>query len=401
MGNRPPSGPWPATTSTVMLNGERKGGPVRLLEWQGRDLMAQAGIPVPSGALVRTPQEAREVAQKIDAPVVLKAQVPVGGRGKAGGIRTASDPTAASAEAAALLSMHVKGYPVRELLVVAAAQVQTEHYLSITVDRKRRCPLFIYSAAGGVDIEEVARTRPDDIRQVPVPALEGVLPFRLRRLLEPAPVSVRKALGTVAQQLYQLFVHYEAQLVEINPLAETDRGLLALDAKVILDEDHRPGPQFEGLAEADSDPLETEAAEAGLHYVRLDGDIGVIGNGAGLVMATLDLVAQAGGRSANFLDIGGGARADRVKTALDIVTREGKLRALLINVFGGITRCDEVAKGIGQATQSLPSDLPVVVRLTGTNAAEGRDILSQAGLVSVASMEEGAEQAVRLARGQP
>lgn len=372
---------------------------MRLLEWQGRDLMAQAGIPVPSGAVVRTPEEAREVAQKVDAPVVLKAQVPVGGRGKAGGIRTASDPAAAHGEATALLNMHVKSYPVRELLVVAAARVHTEHYLSITVDRKRRCPLFIYSPAGGVDIEEVARTRPEDVRQVPVPTLEGVFPYRLRRLLEPAPPTARKELGVVAQRLYQMFLHYEAQLVEINPLAETDQGLLALDAKVMLDDDHRPGPQFEGLAEADDDPLETEATGAGLHYVRLDGDIGIIGNGAGLVMATLDLVAQAGGRPANFLDIGGGAGADRVSTALDIVAREGRLRALLINVFGGITRCDEVARGIGQAATSLPSNLPVVVRLTGTNATEGRDILRQAGLVPVASMEEGAAQAVRLARG--
>ncbi len=373
---------------------------MRLLEWQGRELLARAGIPVPQGSVVRSPEESRQVAAKIGGAVVLKAQVPVGGRGKAGGIRTATTPDEARRVAAELLHMELKSYPVRELLAVAAADVQAEHYLSVTLDRRRRSPVFIYSPTGGVDIEDVARAQPQKVRQVPVPVLEGLLPFRLRRLLQPAPHSLRKALAGVATKLYHMFLNYEAQLVEINPLAETEDGLLALDAKVILDDDHHPGQQFEGLREGDQDPLETEASEAGLHYVRLDGNIGIIGNGAGLVMATLDLVAQAGGQPANFLDIGGGARSDRVKTALDIVNREKKLDALLINVFGGITRCDEVAKGISEATDSLPAGLPVVVRLTGTNAAEGRDILSRSGLVPVEAMEEGAAQAVRLAKGR-
>jgi len=373
---------------------------VRLLEWQGRELMAQAGIPVPHGDVVRSPQEARQVAEDIGAPVVLKAQVPVGGRGKAGGIRTAAGPEEAQEVATQLLGAEIRSYPVRELMAVAAADVQAEHYLSITLDRRRRSPVFIYSPTGGVDIEEIARSSPDRVRQVPVPTLEGLLPFRLRRLFEPAPAALRKELSAVAAKLYRMFSTYEAQLVEINPLATTDQGLLALDAKVIIDDDHRPGSQFEGLTEGDHNPLEAEATEAGLHYVALDGDIGIIGNGAGLVMSTLDLVSQAGGRPANFLDIGGGARSDRVGKALDIVTREAHLQALLINVFGGITRCDEVAKGITGATGKLPQGLPVVVRLTGTNAPQGRSILSEAGLVPVATMEEGAAQAVSLAKGE-
>jgi len=373
---------------------------VRLLEWQGRDLMAQAGIPVPRGDVVRSAQEARRVAQEIAAPVVLKAQVPIGGRGKAGGIRTATEPDEAQAVAELLLGSEIRSYPVHEVMVVAAAQVEAEHYLSLTLDRRRRSAVFIYSPTGGVDIEDVARTSPDRVRQVTVPTLEGLLPFRLRRLFEPAPRNLRKELSAVAGKLFSMFSSYEAQLVEINPLAETDQGLLALDAKMIIDDDHRPGAQFEGLAEADHDPLEAEAAEADLHYVGLDGDIGIIGNGAGLVMSTLDLVSQAGGRPANFLDIGGGASSDRVARALDIVTRERDLRALLINVFGGITRCDEVARGIIDAKGYIPQGLPVVVRLTGTNAAQGRVILSEAGLVPVATMEEGATQAVALAKGE-
>ncbi len=373
---------------------------MRLLEWQGRELMAQAGIPVPQATVVRSPQEARQAAESIGGPVVLKAQVPVGGRGKAGGIRKAADPEHAHSVAAELLDMEIGPYPVRELMTVAAAEVHAEHYLSVTIDRRRRSAVFIYSPTGGVDIEEVARTEPEKVRQVSIPTLEGLLPFRLRRLLEPAPQELRRELSAVASNLYRLFLRYEAQLVEINPLGVTEQGLLALDAKVIIDDDHHDGPQFEGLAEGDQDPLEAEASQAGLHYVRLDGDIGVIGNGAGLVMATLDLVAQAGGKPANFLDIGGGASSDRVRKALDIVNREGRLNALLINVFGGITRCDEVARGISKAVDHLPADLPVVVRLTGTNAAEGRTILSQADLVPVETMEESATQAVRLAKGE-
>jgi succinyl-CoA synthetase beta subunit len=369
---------------------------VRLLEWQGRVILEAMGIPVPRGAVASTPAEARAAAQAIGGPVVLKAQVPVGGRGKAGGIRPAQDPAEAERLAREMLGRELKGLRVDQLLVVEAAEVRSEHYLGVTLDRGRRMPVLIYSPSGGVDIEEVARRDPAAIRQVHIPPLEGPLAFRLRRAVAPAPAELRPELAEIAAKLYQTFTQYEANLVEINPLAETARGLIALDAKVIIDDDHRPGAQFAGLAEAVVDPLEAEAREAGMSYVRLDGDIGILGNGAGLVMATLDLVAQAGGRPANFLDIGGGARAERVRKGVDILTRNGRVKVLFVNVFGGITRCDEVAQGIVDATAALP--LPIVIRLVGTNEEQGRRVLSQAGLVPVRTMEEGAARATALAK---
>jgi len=329
--------------------------------------------------------------------VVLKAQVPVGGRGKAGGIRRAGSPSQAEEIARQLLGARLKGVPVEALLVVRAVEVRSEHYLGITVDRGCRMPVFIYSHSGGVEVEEVARTRPEAVVKVPVPPLEGLFAFRLRRLFSPAPAPLRRELFRIARQLFSVFEKYECSLVEINPLAGTEDGLVALDAKVIIDDDHRPGDQFAGLSEASQDHLEAEAREAGLSFVRLDGEVGIIGNGAGLVMATLDLVAQAGGRPANFLDIGGGARAERVRKAVELVARTGAAKVLFVNVFGGITRCDEVAQGIVEATAGL--GLPVVVRLTGTNQRQGRRILAQAGLVPVDTMEEGAAQAVALAKG--
>lgn len=369
---------------------------MRLLEWQGRQLLARKGIPVPSGQLVHTPEEARAAARRLGGPVVVKAQVPIGGRGKAGGIRKAAGPEAAGQVAAELLGTSLKGAKVESLLVVQSVEVASEHYLGVTVDRARRGAVVIYSSLGGVDIEEVARTQPHQVRKEPVHPLEGLWPFRLRRLLATSPAHLGKALADVAARLYQTYLYYEASLVEINPLAETEQGLLALDAKVIIDDDHRPGDQFTGLAEAARDPLEAEADQAGFSYVRLDGDVGIIGNGAGLVMATLDLVAQAGGRPANFLDIGGGARAERVRKAVELIAREGNARVLLVNVFGGITRCDEVAKGIVEACQGL--EMPVVVRLVGTNEREGRGILARSGLVPTDTMEQGAARAVALAK---
>jgi len=369
---------------------------VRLLEWQGRRILAEAGIPVPRGDVASTGDAARSVARAVGGPVVLKAQVPVGGRGKAGGIRLARDPEEAARIAGELLGSKLKGLPIRELLIVEATAVKSEHYLSVTLDRRARTPVMIYSPKGGVDIEDVARTDPRAICQVHIPPLEGPLGFRLRRLVSLAAPELRKPLAEIASKLFQVFTRYEANLVEINPLAETAHGLVALDAKVILDDDHRPGEQFAGLADAVVDPLEADARSAGMTYVRLDGDIGILGNGAGLVMATLDLVAQAGGRPANFLDIGGGARADRVRKGVELILRDGKARVLFVNVFGGITRCDEVAHGVAEATAGL--ELPMVIRLTGTNEAEGRAVLSRAGLTPVRTMEEGAARAVALAK---
>lgn len=369
---------------------------MRLLEWQGRDILEKAGIPVPSGGVVRTPDQARAAASAANGPVVLKAQVPVGGRGKAGGIRPVGSPDEAARVAGEMLGSQLKGLTVGELLVVQAVRATAEHYLSVTLDRRTRSPVMIYSSQGGVDIEEVARTDPSAVCQIPIPSLEGPLAFRLRALVSSAPPELRKPLAEIAAKLYGVFTRYEANLAEINPLAVTDRGLLALDAKLILDDDHRPGEQFTGLADAVVEPLEADARTVGMSYVRLDGDIGVLGNGAGLVMATLDLVAQAGGRPANFLDIGGGARAERVRRGVELILRDGKARVLLVNVFGGITRCDEVAQGVVEATSGL--GLPLVIRLTGTNEADGREVLSRAGLAPVHTMEQGAAKAVALAK---
>lgn len=369
---------------------------MRLLEWQGRAILAGEGIPVPEGEVVTSPEEARNIAEKLGRPVVLKAQVPVGGRGKAGGIRLAQTPQEAEQVAQALLGSTIKGIPVRKLLVVEAVQPQAEHYLGIIIDRSSRTPLFLYSPKGGVDIEEVARESPELLSKVRIPPLEGPAVFRLRRLFSLAPKALQPALIDVAKKLWSAFLRYEANLVEINPLAECDGKLLALDAKVIIDDDHSPGPQFAGLAEEVVDPLEAEARQAGMSYVRLDGDIGILGNGAGLVMATLDLVTQAGGRPANFLDIGGGARAERVKTGIELILRDGRAKVLFVNVFGGITRCDEVARGVVEALAG--KSIPVVIRLVGTNEEEGRRILAGAGFVPVRTMEEGAAKAVALAK---
>ncbi|MGY4707825.1 ADP-forming succinate--CoA ligase subunit beta [Candidatus Bipolaricaulota sp. J31] len=369
---------------------------MKLLEWQGRLLFERFGIPVPKGEVVERPADARRVAEGIGGKVVLKAQIPVGGRGKAGGIKPAASPDEAEKLAAELLEREIKGIKVERLLVVQAAEIHGEHYLGITIDRARRAPVMIYSPEGGIEIEEVAKREPEAVSREHIPPLEGPSSFRLRRLFRIAPSDLKKDLARIALKLYELFRDYEATLVEINPLAETPDGLLALDAKVIIDDDHTPDPRFAELAEDVTDPAERVAREAGFSYVRLDGDIGVIGNGAGLVMATLDLVSQAGGRPACFLDIGGGARAERVKRAVELVLEDGRVRAVFVNVFGGITRCDEVARGLVDGTAG--AGVPVVVRLTGTNEEEGREILKEAGLEPVETMEEGASLVVSLVK---
>ncbi len=386
----------PGLAEVARVTFVQKGGRVRLLEWQGREILIREGIAVPEGEVVTEPAEARRVAERLKRPVVLKAQVPVGGRGKAGGIRLARTPEEAEAVARGLLGQSLKGFPVEKLLVVEAVEANAEHYLGLILDRSARMPLFLYSSRGGMDIEEVARESPELVSKVHIPPLEGPAAFRLRRLFALAPKDLRPALMDVAQKLWSAFLRYEANLLEINPLAEREGQLLALDAKVIIDEDHSPGPQFQGFEEAQVDLVEAEAKKAGMSYVRLDGDIGILGNGAGLVMATLDLVVQAGGRPANFLDIGGGARAERVKTGIELILRDERVRVLFVNVFGGITRCDEVARGVVEAQHSR--SLPVVIRLVGTNEEEGQRILASAGFVPVRTMEEGAAKAVALAK---
>ncbi|MDW8126325.1 MAG: ADP-forming succinate--CoA ligase subunit beta [Candidatus Bipolaricaulota bacterium] len=369
---------------------------MRLLEWQGREVLAKAGIPVPDGEVAAHPKEVERIAARLGRPVVVKAQVPVGGRGKAGGIRLAKTPKEAEEVARALLGSTIKGIRVEKLLVVEAMEPRAEHYLGILLDRSARMPLFLYSPQGGVEIEEVARQNPELVSRVHIPPLEGPASFRLRKLFALAPKGLQPTLLDVAKKLWSVFVAYEAHLVEINPLAELDGRFVALDAKIIVDDDHSPGPQFAELGEEVADPLEAAARKAGMSYVRLDGNIGILGNGAGLVMATLDLVAQAGGRPANFLDIGGGARAERVKTGIDLILRDGRAKVLFVNVFGGITRCDEVARGVLEALQNR--EIPVVIRLVGTNEEEGRRILASAGFIPVRTMEEGAAKAVAIAK---
>ncbi len=392
---------------------------MKLYEYQGRELFRRVGIPVVEGGLASSPEEAEEVARSLASQVVVKAQVLVGGRGKAGGIKLAATPEEAKAHAAAILGMTIKGEPVRKVLVAEAVEIARELYLGVTIDRSRKMPVMIFSTEGGVEIEEVARSKPEAIHRLWVHPLEGLHPYQVRKVLFQAGVErvLRTAnlgqLQGLFHKLYEAFVRYQANLAEINPLACTPQGeLVALDSKFIIDDDalpyldlsdELPGWQEEGQAGGASggeDPLEREARAAGLHYVKLDGEIGIIGNGAGLVMATLDLVASLGGRPANFLDVGGGASAEQIQKAVEIVLSDPQVRGLYVNIFGGITRCDEVARGLVEAKERLAIGVgkPLVVRLTGTNEQEGREILRRGGLVPVAEMEEGAQRIVELVR---
>lgn len=365
---------------------------MKLHEYQAKALFAQYGLPVQQGVVIERPEQVDELTLKY--PLVLKAQVLVGGRGKAGGIKLAGTPAEARQHAAAILGMDIKGEKVRRLLVAEAAEIGVEYYLAFIVDRGARRLAGIASAAGGIDIEEVARRTPEKITRT---AIDPFLGFRghhargLGRGIGLAGALLADFVG-VATGLYRLCATEDAELAEINPLAVVGGRLLAVDAKVIIDDNavyrHPDLPKNEELTE-----LERAARAAGLSYVELDGDIAVIGNGAGLVMSTLDVVAHFGGRPANFLDVGGGATTDNMKQAVGIVVRKPGVRALFVNIFGGITRCDDIARGIIAA----PSPVDLVVRLTGTNEEEGRSILQAAGIHVYQDPEEAARRAVELA----
>lgn len=371
---------------------------MRLQEYQGKELFRRVGIAVADGKVALTPAEAEGIAGDLGCPVVVKAQVLVGGRGKAGGIKLARTPQEARVHAEAILNMTIKGERVRKVLVTKAVEIEREFYLSITIDRAAKKPIAIFSAEGGMEIEELAKARPEKIIKFHIDPLIGLQSYQVRTALYRANIepSLMKPLSEIFFKLYQAFVQYHAQLVEINPLALADGKLIAVDSKFIIDDDDIPaelaGWEEEELA---GSPEERAAKQAGLQYVKLDGTIGIIGNGAGLVMATLDMVALKGGRPANFLDIGGGASAEMMKKALQIVLSDPNVRGLFINIFGGITRCDEVARGLVAARQELGIRVPMVVRLTGTNEAEGRKILEAQGITPVADMEEGAAEIVR------
>ncbi|HLH67633.1 MAG TPA: ADP-forming succinate--CoA ligase subunit beta [Candidatus Dormibacteraeota bacterium] len=375
---------------------------MKLLEYQAKELLASLGIPIPAGQVARTPEEAAQACAELGA-VAVKAQVPVGGRGKAGGVVVARTPEEARAAAARIIGMDIKGHRVPLVYCEAALEIEREIYVGLTVDRDARANILMLSARGGVDIEQVAQETPSAIARLHPNPWRGPLDFEINQLIWEAGLGDRaRELAPVIKRLYRAVPEYDAVTAEINPLVVTAEGrIMAGDAKLETDEnaafrhrdlEERYAPVLEG------DPLEVEAKRRSLTYVSLDGEIGVIGNGAGLCMGTLDLVARAGGRAANFCDIGGGARAEVVENALAVILMNPKVKGILINVFGGITRGDEVARGLVSARDRLGLRLPLVVRLSGTNEEEGRAILEQHGIVPGANGWEAAKKIVELTR---
>ena len=377
-----------------------------LLEYQGKQLFARHGIPVPAGEPAATVDDAVAAAERIGYPCAIKAQVQVGGRGKLGGIKLASDAAQAREYAEAILGMDIKGLTVRELWIEGASAIEAEYYASFVFDRGAKAPLAMLSTRGGMDIEEVSAQTPEAIASLHIDPLIGFQPFHGRRLAFEAGVDADlvRPVGAFLEQLYGAFVGEEAMLVEVNPLIVTpERTLVALDAKVTLDGNslyrHPDNAQLRDLSS--EDPQERMAKERDLTYVKLDGNIGILGNGAGLVMSTLDVVAQHGGAPANFLDAGGGSKAEAITAAVEVITWDPGVRAVLFNIFGGITRCDEVARGLIAAFEQIKPTIPFVVRLDGTNGEEGRALLAAAALPNVhaaSTMDEAAALVVELAK---
>ena len=363
-----------------------------LLEHQGKALFAAAGLPVPAGVPAGTADEAAAVADDLGLPVAVKAQVRVGGRGKAGGVRVCRTRDEVTAAADEILRMSIGGRPVEGVLVEQGVAIATESYLAFVLSRHHRCPVLMFAAEGGVDVETLARTRPDALLTVPVDPLLGLCDYQVRDVVAAASTAAgataatAEQLAAVVRGLWRLYRERDATLVEVNPLVVTEAGdVVCLDSKVTVDDSALwRQPDLAGLGPA-PDERERRAREAGLSYITLDGDIGVIGNGAGLVMSTLDQLAAAGGRSANFCDVGGGASAEAVALALELILSGAGVRALAVNIFGGITRGDLVARGLTQALRETPAaaGVPVFVRLEGTAAAEGRALLAEAGLADV------------------
>jgi len=379
---------------------------VDLYEYQGKQLFAQHGIPVPAGEAAETPEEARAAAERIGGRVVVKAQVQIGGRGKAGGIKLADTPDEAEARARDILGMDIRGHTVHRVWIEEASAIQREYYASVTFDRGAKKPLVMLSAVGGMDIEQVAHEQPEALVRLHIDPLTGFQAHHARRLAYGAGIDEGAIRGVVdiLGRLYEGFTALDAMLMEINPLVWTEDGrVLALDAKVTVDNNalYRHA-DVAGLQETTTeDPQERMAQQRGVTYVKLDGDVGILGNGAGLVMSTLDVVALAGGRPANFLDAGGGSKADEVVTALEVLLSDPKVKVLLVNIFGGITRCDEVAEGLLTALDRLGATLPIVVRLDGTNEEEGRRIIAErapSNVVVEATMLSAARRAVELAK---
>jgi succinyl-CoA synthetase beta subunit len=379
---------------------------VDLYEYQGKELFRQYGLPVSAGRLATTPDEARAAAEELGGQVVVKAQVLTGGRGKAGGIQLAGNPEEAAEKAEAILGLDIRGHVVRKLWIESASEIAKEYYLSVTFDRGAKQALFMLTKEGGIDIEEVASERPEALARLLVDPLEGFQPYQARRLLYEAGIDdpdEQKQIAGIIERLYAAFVGADAMLCEINPLIVTpDRQVRALDSKFTVDDNALyKHPQIAEMRDLEAYPPEERAArEKGVTYVKLDGEVGILGNGAGLVMSTLDVIALAGGRPANFCDLGGGGGAQGVVDALEVITSDTQVRSIFFNIFGGITRCDEVARGILQALAQLEIEHPIVVRLDGTNAEEGRALLAESAPKNVhvePTMLEAAKRAVALA----
>jgi succinyl-CoA synthetase beta subunit len=376
-----------------------------LLEYQGKQLFAKHGVPVPEGRHATTVEEAVKAADELGYPVVIKAQVQIGGRGKAGGIKLATDGPSAEEHASAILGMDIRGFTVHEVWVEKASDIAEEYYAAVVFDRSAKKPMAMLSRMGGMDVEEVAETDPEAMRMLHVDPLIGFQDFHGRRLAFESGIAadVIRPVGGMLARLYDVFVAEDATLVEVNPLLITsEREVVALDAKVTIDDNalFRHPDVAELRDVSGEDEQERMAKERGLTYVKLDGNVGILGNGAGLVMSTLDVVAQAGGAPANFLDAGGGSKAEAITSAVEVILSDEKVTAVLFNIFGGITRCDEVARGLIEAFDQIKPTVPFVVRLDGTNDVEGRKLLADAALPNVfteATMLGAAEKVVELA----
>ncbi len=379
---------------------------MKLHEYQSKQIFSKYGIPIPKGRIAVTAQEAEHIAEELGGRVVIKSQVLVGGRGKAGGIRLAKNPDEAEELAAQILAMEIKGLPVRKVLVDEAAQIEKEIYLGITNDRTARKPVMMSSSAGGVEIEEIARKEPQKIIKTHIDPLLGLGDYQARDIAAgiDLPREHWKSFGLIAHGLWKAYLDCDATLAEINPLVITsDNRLLALDGKMVLDDNALfRHPDLAEMRDLDAEaPSEIEARKYGLSFIKLDGNIGCMVNGAGLAMTSMDIIKLFGGEPANFLDIGGGASADKVTAALRIILADPNVRAVLFNVFGGITRGDEVARGILVALDEVKTKVPMVIRLVGTNAEEGRQILADANMITAETLADAARKAVAAAQAQP
>lgn len=377
---------------------------MKLHEYISKRIFADYGIPIPEGKVAKSPREAKQIAEEIGGQSIVKSQVLVGGRGKAGGIRLAETPAEAQKYAQEILGMEIKGLPVRKVLIDRAVHIQDELYLGVTNDRAARKPVMMASAEGGVNIEEVAESSPEKIIQCHIDPVMGIQNYQARDLAAGIDLSreLWRSFGKITHGLWEVYVENDATLAEINPLVVTaDQKLLAVDGKMVIDNNALfRHPDLEEMRDLDLEAdSEIEARKHGLSYIKLDGDIGCMVNGAGLAMTTMDIIKLFGGEPANFLDIGGGASAEKVTAALNIILTDQNVKAVLFNIFGGITRCDLVAQGILDALQEVDTDVPMIIRLVGTNAREGRELLKKAEMKTADTLAEAAKMAVAAANG--